>query len=300
MSTVSVIIPTYNHARYLREAIDSALAQTHPAVEVIVVDDGSTDGTPGILSDYGRRIRAIRQTNAGVAAARNTGLAAAMGAYVAFLDSDDIWASDKLEQQLALFTADPSLGLVHCGLERMDTDGATRSVSLDGLEGWVAADMLRFSGAIAGPGSCIMVPTRVAREAGGFDPRLPPSEDWDFCYRIATRHPVGFVRAVLVRYRLHPAGIHLDIQRMEHGMLLALEKAFACGDPAVLRLRKHAYGRLHRILAGCYFGRRELRAFAGHALKSLRYDVRNVTYFAAYPFRVAARTIGRLRRSSRS
>ena len=294
MNTVSVIMPTFNHARYLRAAIDSALAQTHPPHEVIVVDDGSTDATPAILSEYGDRIRAMRQPNAGVAAARNAGLATASGDYVAFLDSDDVWAPDKLERQLALFAANPALGLVHCGVERMDANGSRLSVSLDGLDGWVAEEMLRLDRDVfSGPGSCTMVPKRIADEAGGFDPRLPVSEDWDFCYRVAARYPVGYVRAPLVRYRIHPAGIHLNIGRMERGMALVLEKAFASGDPAGPRprLRRHAYGRLHRILAGCYFERREGRAFAAHALKSLRYDVRNIRYFAGYPWRIAARAL---------
>jgi glycosyltransferase involved in cell wall biosynthesis len=288
--TISVVIPTYNHGLYLREAIDSALAQTLPPLEVIVVDDGSTDGTAAVLRDYGGRIRTIRQANAGVAAARNTGMAAVTGAYIAFLDSDDVWAPDKLERQAARFKTDPRLGLVHGGVEHIDAAGLARSVVLDGLEGWVAEDMLRFDRiVIAGPGSNIMVPTRVAREIGGFDSRLPPSEDWDFCYRVASRYPIGYVPAVVLRYRMHPAGIHLNIRRMETSMILALDKAFASSDPAVQGLRRHAYGRLHRILAGCYFEQRQPRAFAAHTIRSLRYDVRNLSYFTAYPVRAAAR-----------
>jgi len=294
--TISVVIPTCNQALYLREAIDSALAQTLPPFEVIVVDDGSTDGTPAILSEYGGRIRTIRQANAGVAAARNTGMAAATGAYIAFLDSDDAWALDKLERQAARFKTDPGLGLVHGGVEHMDAAGVTCSVVLDGLEGWVAGDMLRFDRiVIAGPGSNIMVPTHVAREIGGFDSRLPPSEDWDFCYRVASRYPIGYVPALMVRYRLHPAGIHLNIRRMETSMLLALDKAFAASDPMVQALRRRAYGRLHRILAGCYFEQRQPRASAAHIIRSLRYDVRNLSYFTAYPVRAAARVAGHWR-----
>jgi glycosyltransferase involved in cell wall biosynthesis len=297
--TISVVIPTYNHAAYLREAIDSALAQTLPPLEVIVVDDGSTDDTAAVLRCYGDRIRTIRQANAGVAAARNAGVAAVIGDYIAFLDSDDVWALDKLERQAARFKADPRLGLVHGGVELVDAAGVTRSVVLHGLNGWVAADMLRFDRiVIAGPGSNIMVPTRVAREIGDFDSRLPPSEDWDFCYRVAVRYLIGYVPAVVLRYRQHPAGLHLNIRRMENGMMLALDKAFASDDPAVQNLRKHAYGRLHRILAGCYFEQRQRRAFAAHVVSSLRYDVRNLSYFAAYPLRAAGRATGHWRRSS--
>jgi glycosyltransferase involved in cell wall biosynthesis len=289
---VSVVIPTYNHAGYIRQAIDSALAQSSAPLEVIVVDDGSTDDTPRILAEYGQRIRAIGQTNGGVGVARNTGIAAARGDLIALLDSDDSWDPAKLERQLARLAVDPDVGLVHCGSEQVDEAGRRLSVSLGGMEGWVATDMLTFDReVIAAPGSCVMVRKRVIEEVGGFDPRLPPSEDWDFCYRVATRYRVGYVRDVLVRYRIHPAGAHMNIARMQRGMLLALEKAFASGDASVQRLHDHAYGRLHRILAGCYFETRQPRAFLTHAVKSLRYDVRNATYFAAYPLRVASRAL---------
>lgn len=292
MKTVSVIIPTYNHAAYLREAVDSARRQTAPPFEIIVVDDGSTDETPRILAAYGDRIRTIRQENQGVAAARNAGLAAARGDYVAFLDSDDIWNLRKLERQIARFESDPDLGLVHCGLQWIDALGAVTSVSVAGLEGWVASDLLRLEReVIAAPGSSIMVPARVAREIGGFDPRLPPSEDWDFCYRVTTQYRIGYVREVLFSYRQHGRGIHLNIPRMEKGMLLAFDKAFASSDAAVRSMKNRSYGRLHRILAGCYLQARQPRAALRHLVKSLQYDPRNAGYFAGYPLRVLSRAL---------
>ena len=120
-----------------------------------------------------------------------------------------------------------------------------------------------------------------------FRSRLSQSDDWEICYRIASRYRIGYVAEVLVKYRLHGAGIHTNIPRMERDMMLALEKAFT--DPSMQSLRKHAYGRLHRILAGCYFQARKPRQFIWHMLKSLRYDPRNLRYFAAYPWRLIAR-----------
>ena len=285
---VSVIIPTYNHARFLSGAIDSVLAQTRPALEVIVVDDGSTDGTRELLADYGERIRVLRQQNQGVAAARNAGIGAANGEYLAFLDSDDAWYPRKLELQMLRFEQEPQLGLVHCGAERIDAEGRTLDTTTGGMEGDVAEAMLRLDREVIMPqGSSIVVPKRIAMDLGGFDVRLPPSEDWDFCYRLASRYSIGYVREVLVRYRLHGGGIHMNIPRMERAMLLALEKAFA--DPRVRPLRNHSYGRLHRALAGSYFQTRQLREFARHAVLSLCYDPRNIAYFAAWPLRVITR-----------
>jgi len=289
VSRVSVVIPTYNYGRWVAEAIDSALAQTLPPIEVIVVDDGSTDDTAAVLAAYGDRIRVIRQRNQGPATARNAGIAAARGDVVAFLDADDLWKPRKLELQMARFDAGPSLGFVHCGVETFDADGNTLDV-LAGREGRLAADLLRLrTDVVAGPGSSLAVPKAVAEEIGGFDATLPRSEDWDFCYRIAARYPIGYVAEPLVRYRLHGTGIHMHIDGMERGMLLAFEKAFASPDPAVQALRKEAYGRLHRILAGCYFESRQLGSFARNMIESLRHDPRNFGYFAAYPLRVMFR-----------
>jgi glycosyltransferase involved in cell wall biosynthesis len=288
VKSVSVIIPTYNYGRFIGEAIDSALAQTRAPLEVIVVDDGSTDGTAEVLAAYGDRIRVLRQKNSGVAMARNAGIAAARGEYLAFLDSDDAWYPCKLERQMPRFDAEPSLGLVHCGAETIDSEGRTLKMSVDGMEGQVAEAMLRLDREVIMPqGSSIVVPKRVAEDVGGFDARLPPSEDWDFCYRVAARYAVGYVAEVLVRYRLHGSGIHMNIGRMERAMLIALEKAFA--DPRVQPLRNYSYGRFHRVLAGCYFETRELGSFARNVVKSLRYDPRNLGYFAAWPLRVMRR-----------
>jgi Glycosyltransferases involved in cell wall biogenesis len=283
--TISVIIPTWNRASEVGKAIDSALAQTLAPLEIIVVDDGSTDATAEVLARYGDLIHVVRQRNQGVAAARNAGMAVARGELLAFLDSDDVWFPRKLELQAARFDADPGLGLVHCGV---DFEGT--GVSLDGLEGSVASEMLRLDRrVIVSQSSAVMVPRQVAEEAGGFDARLRASEDWDFCYRVATRYRIGFVAEVLVRHARHSTGLQNDIAKMEHGMLLAFEKAFA--DPAVYSLRRHSYGRLHRILAGSYFVQRQWRAFARHFVKSIRWDWRNVAYFASYPLRRAARRV---------
>ena len=169
--TVSVVIPTYNYGRYLATAIESALAQTFVPLEVIVVDDGSTDDTPQILETFGNRIQTIRQLNQGAGAARNTGIAAARGEYVAFLDSDDIWKPRKLQMQIARFDADPALGLVHCGVEAMDGREMTIGYMLEGREGWVGADMLRLDReVIQAPGSNIMVPRFIVTFQSTRDP----------------------------------------------------------------------------------------------------------------------------------
>src|SRR5947209_13220762 len=104
--SVSVIIPTYNHGRFIADAIESVLAQTYPVSEIIVVDDGSTDETQEVVEKFGEKVRYIEQANAGVSAARNTGIENSDGDLVAFLDADDTWLPEKIEKQVAKFGAD--------------------------------------------------------------------------------------------------------------------------------------------------------------------------------------------------
>jgi glycosyltransferase involved in cell wall biosynthesis len=271
MTTVSVIIATYNRAHVVGDAVESVFRQTHPALEVIVVDDGSTDATPSTLARFGDRIRVLRQENRGVAAARNAGIAASSGDYVLFLDSDDVLAPPCIERELARYAADPSLGLVFVDAEFFDDDGRLVRVANRGPEGRVAADLVRLEQDIVSTTSGVMVPRRVIEDVGVFDERLRVSEDWDLCFRIATRYAVGRVAELLVRCASQQDGLHLDIPAMEHGMLLAFEKAFAAADREVRALRRRAYARLHFILAGCYFQTGRFGRCALHLMHSARY-----------------------------
>lgn len=106
---ISCIVPVFNGERYLAEALDSIIAQTYSTLEILIVDDGSTDGTAGVSSSYGKKVTYIWQANAGPAAARNAGLEAAQGEFVAFLDADDLWHLEKLSRQMECFLTDPGL-----------------------------------------------------------------------------------------------------------------------------------------------------------------------------------------------
>jgi glycosyltransferase involved in cell wall biosynthesis len=283
---VSVIIPTFNHARFLADAIESVLAQSLPPSEVIVVDDGSIDHTPAILAGYQGRVQVVRQGNRGVAAARNTGATLASGELLAFLDADDAWLPGKLERQVARLYDEPELGLVHCGVEEVDADGAPLRQRLDGLEGWVAQELLLLRrSVILGGGSGVVVPRAVFREAGGFAEGLSTSADWDLYFRIARRWKVGFVPEVLLRYRLHGANMHGNVRAMERDMLNAYARSFRDADPALQQLRRRAYGNLHMVLAGSYFVASQRRDFARHALISLCLTPANSVRLLGYPLR---------------
>lgn len=286
---VSVIIPNYNYGNYLPQAIDSVLAQTLPAAEIIVVDDGSTDNTREVLAQYGERIQVIYQQNRGVSVARNHGVENSTGDLLAFLDADDLWMPQKLELQVKRLIENPALGLVHCGVQDIDSEGALLDEHLDGMEGWVASAMLLFSGpVILGGGSASLVTREAFTEAKGFDTRMSTSADWDFYYRIARRRMVGFVPEVLVGYRLHRSNMHGNIRAMEHDVLLAYDKAFAeeGEDYESLKdLRQRAYSNMHMVLASSYFQAKQPRRFLRHALKSLWLNPGKCSYLLGFPMR---------------
>lgn len=267
---VSVVIPNYNYARYLPEAIESVLAQTHKNVEVIVVDDGSTDDSKAVLASFGDRIRTIFQQNQGVSAARNRGVAESNGDFLAFLDADDAFLPSKLEKQLELFRADEEIGLVHVGMVNVDPNGIEGAKHLEGMQGHVSDDLLLFERPVLiGVGSTSLVPRPIFDEVGGFDPMMTTAADWDFGYRVSVKYRVGFVPEILLRYRIHNSNMHSNIAAMEHDTLLSYKKAFSETAPRVQR--RACYGNLHKVLAGSYLQSGNHGGFARNAVKSLWY-----------------------------
>ena len=216
---VSVVIPTFNRCELVLEAIDSVLAQTYPSLEVLVIDDGSTDGTgEAVAARYARepRVRYTWQTNAERSTARNAGIEQARGEFVAFLDSDDCWLPKKLEKQLAVLAADPSLDLVHTdfaissGLE--PTPMAAARAACEGvMQGHLFPSLLQSDPI----GTLTVVVRRSAlTERGAFstDRRIIPFEDWELWTRITYRSRVGYVPERLAVYRSHDGNTGVPIE----------------------------------------------------------------------------------------
>ncbi|MCT7976488.1 glycosyltransferase family 2 protein [Laspinema olomoucense] len=287
MLTISVIIPAYNYADYIGHTINSVLSQTYPIKEIIVVNDGSTDNTAEVLASYCDRIQVIYQKNQGLSAAKNVGANHATGDLLAFLDADDIWLPHKLERQVDRFIVEPNLGLVHCGLEIIDATGCVTDRQMNGLEGWVAQEMLKLSRpVILGGGSGAVIPRNTFLSVGDFDPGVSVSHDWDMYYRIARSQEVGFVPEVLLQYRVHGQNMHSNVQKMERDMLLCFSKAFGKENLSeISNLRRQAYGNLHRMLAGSFFQAKQPLSFMYHFLKSLWFTPNSFLYFLDFPRR---------------
>jgi glycosyltransferase involved in cell wall biosynthesis len=220
---VSVVIPAYNAARYLAEAIESVLAQTYDPIEVIVVDDGSTDATAEVARRYPARL--IEGSHGGRSVARNRGIDAAAGAFVAFCDADDVCVPNRIEAQVAYLDAHPEASIVSCLIETFVDPGMPRPAWLsdwraDTRPGWGT--------------SALLARRSLLDRIGGFDPAYDLGEDSDLVFRAGEMGaPLEFVDEVLVRYRAHDANSMRDMVGIRHGLFRALK------DSAV---RKRAAG----------------------------------------------------------
>ena len=203
---VSVVIPTYNRRAFLAEAVHTVLAQTCADLELIVVDDGSTDHTaPMVEGVADPRVNLISLRHSGSPArARNAGIERARGRYIAFLDSDNLWEPSKLEDQLAALAARPECRWCHTGQRCIDEIGAPHPWSpLPRLasEGWIVEPLLRRRMGVNG--SSVLVDSAFLREIGGFDETFVWGEDYDLWVRLALRSPIACVPGARLQHRIH-------------------------------------------------------------------------------------------------
>jgi len=221
---VSVIIPTYNRAAFVVGAVESVMAQTLSDWELVVVDDGSTDGTEAILAPYSGRLRYIRSGHRGVSAARNLGVWETRGEWLAFLDSDDLWLPRKLERQMEALEGHPETPLCYTDEiwvrkgRRVNPGKRHKKYS-----GWIFERCLPLC--IISPSS-VLIRREVFSELGGFDERLPACEDYDLWLRITSRYPVIFLEErLIVKRGGHPdqlSTIHWGLDRFRVAALIKL------------------------------------------------------------------------------
>jgi len=255
VTKVSVIIPTHNRAAFLREALKSVWGQTYQDFELIVVDDGSEDDTPQVVAGCDDRLRYLRLEHRGVSAARNAGLAAASAPYLAFLDSDDIWAPEMLATGIDYMETHPECGLVCSDFAVGESGGASVPVKWESGLGVRRARRLAHSAGFAelANGNFVslcttVVRTSAAREAGGFDEALPVMEDWDFALRVGARHPIRFINRILACVRRHGGNLSDDRGAMHWAAVQVFRKIES--DPEIARRWRRL---LRRSSADAYY-----------------------------------------------
>jgi glycosyltransferase involved in cell wall biosynthesis len=221
---VSVIIPTYNRLPMLKEAMDSVLTQKIEDLELIVVDDGSTDGTTEKIKQYGGRVKLLQHSeNRGVSAARNRGILRSSGKYIAFLDSDDLWMKGKLKIQVAFLDDNPHYPLCYTD-EIWVRKGKRVNPKLKHAKysGWIFEKCLPLC--IISPSSVIMRKTLFSK-VGLFDEALPVCEDYDFWLRVSARFPVFFIhRKLIIKRGGHPDQLSQRSWGNDRYRVIALEK----------------------------------------------------------------------------
>ena len=289
MIEVGVVIPAYNAEAFLGATLESVLGQTLRPAKVVVVDDGSHDGTASVAQRFGDRVALVRQQNRGVAEARNAGVAHARTEWLAFLDADDVWLPRKLERQ-AQVAAD-GCRAVFCALQAMERGGTP----LPFRSGPVALGLdalLRHSEAIPqGSSSTLLVRRDHFDAVGRYDSRLATMADWDLMLRLRLAGPFGYVDEPLVLYRRHGGNMSRNVPMLERESGIVLAKAFDHPElPVELRgLRRSCFAWNDLVLAGSYFWAGHGFAALRHGARALRGDPSLLGHFAAFPLRVAAR-----------
>ncbi len=233
MPQVSVIIPTYNRRTFVQQAIDSVLAQTYTDYEIIVVDDGSTDGTgEALAARYGDRIRYVWQENQGESVARNCGIETSRAEYVAFLDSDDMWLPAMLRRLLAFFETKPEVAMVFCQKWLMDSSARQLDTPPQGL-GLEPADWTLERLCLENPVSlgAVLIRRSTLEQVGGFDPSIEFGEDWDLWLRLRRHWDFAFLPEPLTLIRVHlNTQCHFpraeNVERVLSDHIRLLEKAF--------------------------------------------------------------------------
>jgi teichuronic acid biosynthesis glycosyltransferase TuaG len=230
---VSVIIPAFNAEAFIAEAVQSVLAQTYSPIEVIVVNDGSTDGTISELCRFGHHIRIVSQSNRGLPSARNVGASVSTGEWLAFLDADDVWLPEKLERQLAELPGDGCV--TYSDRYNVGERGSLpdRQSDVQGMfEGDVFLELLLVGNVITV--SSVVMSKPLFEEMGGFCEDLKAAEDWDLWVRVAERHQIYACRQPLVKYRFHGGMMSRDPARMWSARNQVIERALSGGRGAAL------------------------------------------------------------------
>lgn len=300
--TVSVIIPAYNAGPTIGETLRSVVRQTHAELEIVVVDDGSNDDTPEIVKAHAaadKRIRLLRQANAGVAAARNAGIAASGGDFIAPLDADDLWHPAKIERQLEIFRAGGErLGLVYSWFALIDRNSRVAQLRHEPRHQGDVLAALAYHNFI-GNGSSALIRRAAFDRTGGYDPTLRARggqgcEDWKLYFEIAEHWHFGLVPQPLTGYRDLPDNMSSDVLQMLRS------RDLCTGDllprhPGLERAFRSGRNRLSRLLLHRAIRRGRADEIACLALSIARYDpVFFALLGAALPASALKGVIGRL------
>jgi glycosyltransferase involved in cell wall biosynthesis len=264
MPLVSVVIPSYNAARFVGDAVRSVLAQNYPNFEVLVIDDGSTDDTRQVMEQFAgdARVRYYYQTNRGESGARNTGIQIARGDFIAYCDADDLWEPRKLEQQMPCFNGRPELGVVYTNTVHVDVNNQPVETYQTTRYNGKIADKLLLQNFVTGATSIIR--KKYFDVVGGYDESLRTCQDYDMWLRLSAVCEFFYLDVVTYRYRQWPGQVSRNELMQFENSIRAREK-FIKANPDLARSAD-----LAELWAGTY---------AGRGLTKMRWDKSRIEAF---------------------
>jgi glycosyltransferase involved in cell wall biosynthesis len=267
---ISVIIPTYNSAAFVPQAIESVRQQTYEYFEIIVIDDGSTDHTEAVLQPYLNSIRYFKKSNGGPSAARNLGIAKARGEFIAFQDADDLWLPEKLQVQMDYLATHPEIAVVYTDLIQFNHQGQV-SFSLTERYGAIPSGYI-FEELLVNHAvtlSSVIVRRSCIDEVGGFDESLIGAEDYNFYLRMARRFQFGFLNQPLVQKRLHTHNLSDNLEQMCEDEIKNLDKIDRMFPDARIPKRRLA-ARIYTRFGKYYFSQQRFAEARGCFQKAFR------------------------------
>ncbi len=285
MMQVGVVIPAFNAARWIERTVESVLMQTAPPSRIVVVDDGSIDGTARLAEKFGSAVLCVRQENRGVAAARNRGARESQTEWVAFLDADDVWLPTKLERQWER-VRDTDAGAIFTAVDPVaaDLEPIPRSC-VPNVDDDLAALLLHRATIPQGTSSTLLVRYSLFAGIGGYDENLSTMADWDLLIRLRLRTKFAHVLEPLVLYRRGAMSRNVDL--LQHDSVRTLHKAFASTEipPSLQRLRRRCLAWNDLVLSGSYFGVGSYSQAVKHGVRSVLRDPVLAGRILGSPFR---------------
>lgn len=273
----SVIIPVYDQPELLRDALESVFEQTYDGFEAVVVDDNSSADIEVVVREFPDARIVSHEENRGAGAARNTGIEAARGTFLAFLDADDIWEESKLEKQRHVFEErGDALGLVYTGFVQYELDGTEWKRYPDASGAIYTEELERDR---IHPTSTVMVRRDILEKVGGFDTDLPSRQDYDLWIRITEQYEVDYVDEILVDKREQPDSISKDFDRRIKGDLAVFEKVKDRAADLDFFTRSQIYSYHHHVIGRDYESNGDRWQSLKHlSLAILRYPFRPISY----------------------
>lgn len=292
MPLISVVVPVYNGEKTIKETIESVLNQTFSNLELIVIDDGSQDSTLNVIANIeDLRLKVFSYQNGGVAISRNRGIQEAGGEFIAFLDADDLWTSDKLESQLKALQSNPQAAVAYSWVDYINESGEFlhngNHISINGN----AYKQLLVENILEN-GSNPLIRKDALIEVGGFNQSLTPAEDWDMWLRLAACYDFVTVASPQILYRTLSHSGSTNVLKMEKVCSQLIEQAFNRAPVSVQYLKKRASGILYYYLIHKSL---ESNNSSQNSIAAMRFFCNTIRYDASvWQWRIMLKTIVRI------